>query len=511
MVVENIGRVSLVSRLSYKTLSNNELEWIFKDTNLGIKIPLMKHQNISIAFASERDRILLLHGVGTGKTLCALGILKLWYCKKILVVCPSSAFGSWRRDLRYNTDFSYQFIIGSGRNRKRMLKKEKEVNVITYAGLKTVYAKLQRKNPKRKGWEIQDDLFIHDFDCIILDEVHKVKNHESLQSRICYELSKRAKYVIGMTGTLIDDSYLELFNIVRTTDLGKSLGTNFFAYRYRYFDKKICGSRWGRKWVEWELKPGCEQEILDKISGVSISFSREECFDLPPLQKIFRFITPSQQFRDIQECIIKNNRLNLPGMANVGNKIKAKAHVLRELPSGFFYYGKDKQVYRLKKNPKVEALLDLLEDSSSKIIVFYQYTEEWNIISKALKKEKIPFCSAFGGQDEDDRESEKDRFQEDEKVRVLVSQDTVASEGYDAFAANVVVFFSPLSSPKMIKQCTGRAYRKGQKRKVLVVTFVMEDSIEERVIVNRSERFNLVRETMDYIKDFHKGREEENV
>lgn len=496
----------MLNNFDYKKLTKEELQYLFSDIDFLLE-PL-RHQSISLAFGVKRDRVSFLHDVGTGKTLCALYLAKLWGCKKILVIAPSSAFGSWRRDLRYNTDFSYQFIVGSGRSRKRVLKKEKDVNVITYAGLKTVYAKLQRKNSKRKVWEIQHDSFIHDFDCIIVDEEHKVKNHESLQSRICYELSKRAKHAIGMTGTLLDDSYLELFNIYRVIDLGTSLGTNFFAYRYRYFDKKICGSRYGRKWIEWELKPGCEQEILDRISGVSISFSREECFDLPPLQKIFRFITPSQQFLDIQETIINNNRLNLPGMVEVGSKIKAKAHVLRELPSGFFYYGKDKSVYRLKKNPKVEALLDLLEDSNSKIVVFYWYREERDIISKALKKEKIPFCSAFGGQDETDREREIDEFQKNKNVRVLVSQDIVANEGYDAFAANVILFFSPLSSPKMIKQCIGRAYRKGQKRKVLVVTFVLEDSFEERIIVQRSERFNLVKEAEAYIRDFHKGKEE---
>ena len=494
----------------YKSLTKKELQHIFSE--VAFPLQPMNHQYISLAFAYNLNRTSFLHDVGTGKTLCALYLAKLWGCKKILVVAPSSAFGSWRRDLRYNTDFSYQFVVGSGRDRKRILKKEKDVNVITYAGLKTVYAKLQKKErSKGKSWVIQDNLFLHNFDCVILDEVHKCKTYDALQSKICYELSKKAKYVIGMTGTLIDNSYLELFNIYRVIDLGASLGTNFFAYRYRFFDKKICGSRWGRKWVEWELKPDCEQEILDKISGISISFSREECFDLPPLQKIFKFITPSQQFRDIQECIIENNRLNLPGMDNVGNKIKAKAHILRELPSGFFYYGKDKQVYSLKKNPKVKALLDLLEDSNSKILVFYSYAEERNILSKALKKEKILFCSAFGGQDEDVREREKEEFQKNKNVRVMLCQKTVASEGFDGFAANVVIFFSPLSSPKVIKQCIGRAYRKGQKRKVLVVTFVMEDSMEERVIVNRSERFNLVRETMAYIEDFHRNSDVEQV
>jgi len=490
----------MVDNFEYKSLSNEELNYVFQGADFLLKP--MRHQYISLAFAATRERVAFLHGVGTGKTLCALYSLKLWDCKKTLVICPSSAFGSWRRDLENHTNFSFGFLTGSGRDRRRVLKKDKDIFVINYEGLKVLYSKLL----KGEGWQIQDDSFIHDFDCIILDEVHKVKNYESLQSRICYELSKRAKHLVGLTGTPIDRTYLELFNIFRVIDLGKSLGTNFFAYRFRHFDKRIAGNRW-RHWTEWDLKRDHEQEILDRISDTTLSFSREECFELPPLQEIVKYIHPSKRFLELQKDIISNKVLKSKDKeVLIENCIKAKAHVLRELPSGFFYYGKDREVYRMKKSPKVETLLDLLEDTHSKVIVFYWYIEERKIISEALKKAGITFCSSHF-----DRENQIRKFSEDEDVKVLLSQSTAGGEGFDAYAANVVVYFSPLSSPKMRKQCTGRAYRKGQTKKVLVVDFVVEHSIEERVVDNRGERFNLVKEAMVHIRDFHKSLEDEGV
>jgi SNF2 family DNA or RNA helicase len=63
----------------------------------------------------------------------------------------------------------------------------------------------------------------------------------------------------------------------------------------------------------------------------------------------------------------------------------------------------------------------------------------------------------------------------------------------------------------MRKQCIGRIYRKGQEKKCLVVDFVMGDSLDQRVIERRSERFDLVRVAMEYIKDFHKSTEEVEV
>lgn len=488
----------------FKSLTDAELGEIFADVNFSLKP--MRHQYISLAFGMGKKRVSFLHDVGTGKTLCALYLSMLWRCGKTLVVAPASSFSSWRRDLRYHTEFSYSFIKGSGKERKKELKNEKDVHVITYEGLKTVYAKLV----KGQGWIVQPDSFIHNFDNIIFDEDHKCANHESLQSTICYELSKRAEYAIGMTGTPIDKSYLELFNIYRVIDLGQSLGRNFFAYRFAHFDKRICGNKWGqgREWVEWDLKAGHEEEILDKISGVTISFSREECFDLPPLQKIFKFVHPSKQFLQFQQDIIEKKKLFLPdGTILKKGKIKAIAFALRELPSGFFYYGDDKKTCVLKKNSKVEALLDLLDDSSSKIICFYTFVEERNILIRALKKAKVSYCEAYGGQNATEREIEITRFSKSLNARILVSQISVANSGYDAFVANVIVFFSPLSSPKLIKQCIGRAYRKGQEQSVLVITIVMEDSIEERVIVNRGERFDFVKETMSYIRDFHSEKE----
>ena len=485
----------MVDDFDYKALSDVELQEIFQGIDFCLKP--MRHQYVSLAFGTSRDRVSYWHDVGTGKTLCALYLAKLWGCKRTLVVCPHSAFSSWRRDLRDNTDFSYSFIVGSGRERKRQLKKVKDVHIITYTGLKTVYAKLI----KGEGWVIQDDLFIHDFDNIILDEDHKCKNYVALQSKICYKLSKRAKHCLGMTGTLHDGSFLDLFNIYRVIDLGKSLGTNFFAHRFRYFDKVVHNTRSGRQWTEWELKLGAEQEILDRLSDSTLCYEREECFELPPIQEDIRYIPATKQFLDFQKNVIQNKPLKVSGSEIViTKKIKAKAHVLRELPSGFFYYGDDKIVYRLKKNPKLEALIDLLEDTSSKVVVFYHYVEERNIIEQGLKKAKISYCSTADNLDE-----AIERFSKDSSVKALLAQTTTASEGFDAFVATVAVFFSPLGSPKLRKQCIGRIRRKGQEKSCLAIDFVLENSLEEKVIQNRGPRFNFVKESMDYIRDFHKS------
>jgi len=478
-----------MSKFDYKQLTKNELEEMFVD--FPFQIPPMRHQMISIAFAAEHDRVAFFHGVGTGKTLTSLWTSQLWENKKILVVCPSSAFSAWERDISKYTNYTFELLTGSGKSRKAKLKKKKDIFIINYEGLKTIYASLT----KGMGWRIDFKLFIHNFDCIILDEVHKCKSYNSLQSKICFHLSKIAKNVMGLTGTAVDNSLLEVFNIYKVIDLGKTLGTNFFYYRMNYF--KPAG-------FDWKLKSGAEEKILEKMSKSTLSFDREECFDLPEIQEIVRTIEPPKEFITLQNKVILGDEIEVNGDIIDTEGIEVRAHLLRELSGGFLYYKVDeeKKVYRLKKNAKIEALIDLLDDTSGKVIIFYLFTEEGKMIQEALRKQKYKFISIQGGQKTSDRTKQVKKFQEDSSVKCAVVQQSAGAEGWDGSIANVAIFFTGVSSPKTRKQTVGRIHRKGQTNSCLVIDLVLKNSIDKRVLKNRSVRFNFVKEVMSYIQEF---------
>jgi hypothetical protein len=110
-----------MSTFDYKKLTREELDAFFVD--FPFQIEPMLHQMISMAFGAYHDRVMFLHGVGTGKTLTSLWTSELWGCKKILVVCPSSAFSAWERDISQYTDCTFEFLVGSGRIEKQSLRK----------------------------------------------------------------------------------------------------------------------------------------------------------------------------------------------------------------------------------------------------------------------------------------------------------------------------------------------------------------------------------------------------
>lgn len=492
----------MMNCFNWKSLTDKELDYIFRD--ISFKINPRRHQLISTAFAIDNEvpRIMFQHGVGTGKTLCSLFTAQLWKCKKILVVCPSSAFCAWEKGIPLGTDYSYTFLVGTKKERLTALKEKHDLYIINYEGLKSIYCKLIRVSKDYKEWRINSS-FLDKFDGIILDEAHHCNDYRALQTRLCYELSKRAKYVIGMTGTIVDKSMLELFNIYKVVDLGASLGLNFFLYRGAYFNRTSFELRNGRMVHEWKLKKGMKEKILKLVSDNTISFDLDECADLPDLQEMEISVKPTKEFLDLQDKIIKGSSFDIQGVEIGNSQDKAKANWLRELSGGFLYYDIEDQrkAYHLKKNPKLEALLDLIKGTTSKILVFYWYMEEKKLIERMLKKSKIDFVSVHGNQDSVERKEEIKNFTNDSRIQIMTAQ-TRISEGYDAFAANIVVFYLPLGSPKMRKQCIGRIYRDGQTRKCLVYDLVLENSVDGGIIADRSERFSLVESVRKYMQGY---------
>jgi len=480
----------------YKSLTDEDLRYIFKD--FLFKLPPRWHQLVSLAFATKHSRVVFLHGVGTGKTLCSLFAAQLWRCKKILVVCPSSAFGAWERDIPLGTNYSYTLLVGTKKERLAALKKNYDVYLINYEGLKSIYCRLV----KGKGW-VLNSTFPDKFDCIIIDEAHRVNNYKALQTQICYELSRRAKYVVGMTGTAVDKSMLELFNMYKVVDLGESLGVSFFSYRRTYFYSTVFKLRNGREVRDWKLKEGYDTLILKRISGNTISFNREECVDLPELQEMEISVKPSKEFCNLRDQIVKERFINIKDRFIDNSDIKIKANLLRELSGGFLYYkdGDKNKSYCLKENPKLEVLLDLIVDSDSKILVFYWYTEERSLIERMLRKNKIGFASIYGSQDFEERKKEVEKFTNDFDTQVMIAQSRI-SEGYDASTAGIAVFYLPLGSPRMRTQCIGRMYRSGQTKKCLAIDLVLKGSIDEKIIEDRGERFSLVNSVRRYMQGY---------
>jgi len=320
---------------SYKSYTQEDCDRIFTSVNFPITPRL--HQYQSLIHASNKNHVALFHGVGSGKTITALYISRLWRAKKTLVVTPISGFSAFVRDIKQATNRTYIIVEGTAKQRAKCLKKDVDIYIINYEGLRTLYM--------RDG-QVVPELMTHDFDVIIYDEIHRCGNYSTQQTQICAALSILADKTIGLSGTPIKNSRMELFSIFNVLDSGDTFGDNFFKFRDAFFYKYDK--------FNWELKTGAKEKINQLIAPNTTSYSLKECVDIPKQIKVPIILKQSKEqikaidlaYDDIYQRIVAGELQ--------GDNVLVLAQKLRQISGGFLKTSDD--LIHIKNNPKLRAV-----------------------------------------------------------------------------------------------------------------------------------------------------------
>ena len=137
--------------------------------------------------------------------------------------------------------------------------------------------------------------------------------------------------------------------------------------------------------------------------------------------------------------------------------------------SGGAVYTDDREVVEFDVSTRLNALIEVIEETEHKVIVFVPYRHTIQLVSQHLAKEGITSEIINGDVSARERGEIFSRFQTSENPRVLVIQPQSASHGVTLTQANTVVFWSPVMSVETYLQCIARIDRVGQKNKMTVV------------------------------------------
>jgi len=121
----------------------------------------------------------------------------------------------------------------------------------------------------KKRTSVPADLFV--WDELSLAKGHSTKAVNSIRPYLKQHFPRR----IGLTGTPIPNSYLDLFAQVRLLDDGERLGVSFTAYRDRWF---MQADYMG---YSYKLRPGAKEEIDRKIADLALVMLSEDYLDVP--------------------------------------------------------------------------------------------------------------------------------------------------------------------------------------------------------------------------------------
>jgi SNF2 family DNA or RNA helicase len=153
-------------------------------------------------------------------------------------------------------------------------------------------------------------------------------------------------------------------------------------------------------------------------------------------------------------------------------------------------YSEDKEVVEFDATPRMNLLLEILEETDRKVIIFAMFRSSIDIIHGFLNKHGHATEIIDGRVTASKRGDIISRFQFKQDPRVLVMQPQATAHGITLTAADTVVFFGPLMSVELYTQAIARADRKGQSAEKVTVIHIQSSPIEEKMFKAMDARVN---------------------
>lgn len=410
---------------------------------------LYRHQELALNYMRANDNFGLFMEQGLGKTICTLvRIGELAFQEKCvnncLIICPKPVIGSWLRDIpTVNKAYGYEL--------------ENVLEVTNYEQLLTKSGKI---NYMSKEW-----------DMIVLDESHYIKNRTTKRTKACLELSLTAKYRNILTGTPIGNGKLEniysQFTFLQPIKNKQWVHSEIFG-TWKDFTTKYCFlNQWYQPYRYKNI-----DKLQDIINRHSYRVLKKDCLDLPEKLPDQVYDIELKEKKLYSELLKESTIEEFDVLADNGLSRLAK---LRQVSSGFV--NTPTGMVDLKTE-KLKVLKELLEDFDKKLVIFYQFQRSMDNISELLNKLGIKFEYLNGKQKD---KSIWKKFQSDESVQVILCQYESASAGIDLFASDTILYYEPTLSSELLEQSRDRIHRIGQSEKCSYIFFITKGTVEEKI------------------------------
>jgi len=401
--------------------------------------------------------------MGLGKTHQAMGLLaavadiQKERCH-FLVVCPTSVIYHWEEKLQI---YLPHLKVCTFHGAKRSLNAFHE----DYDILLTSYG----------IWRNESLLLCQvQFEIAIFDEIQAAKNQASrLHTSL---LNVKARVKIGMTGTPIENSLIELkalFDIILPHYFPNK--TEYRKYFIKPIERKQNKER--KKLLSRIVKPFVLRRMkVDVLTDLPEKTEEIIHCELSLDQKLL--------YNDILEKVRKGIFYELadPSATVPYIHIFSALTKLKQIcnhPATFF---KNPEEYERYASGKWDLFVELLGEalgSGQKVVVFSQYLAMLDIFEKYLTKNRIQYASIRGATAK--RREQIRKFNDNPRCEVFVGSLHAAGLGIDLTAGSVVIHYDRWWNSARENQATDRVHRIGQVRGVQVFKFVTKGTFEERI------------------------------
>ena len=427
---------------------NNLPSPIKRDYNYPGLYKPFDHQRVTSEFLSINHRAFCFNEAGTGKTSSVIWaadyLMSQKIIKRVLVICPLSImYSAWQADI-LNTAMHRSVAVAHGPATKRtkVIQGPYEFVIINYDGVAIV----------------KDDIIKGGFDLIVIDEANAYKSPSTSRWKTLAKLLKPETRLWMMTGTPASQSPVDAYGLAKLV-----CPQNVPKFSMAWRDKVM----YQVTRFKWVPKPNAKNDVFKALQP-AIRFAKDECLDLPDVLYTTREVPLTPQVQKYYKMLKDQMMIEAAGAQISAVNAAAGLNKLLQISGGAVYTDK-KEVIEFDVQPRLTALMEVIDETEHKVIIFVPYRHTIELVSRYLTDHHISNQVIQGDVSATQRANIINQFQSMEEPRVLVIQPQSASHGVTLTAANTVVFWSPVMSVETYLQCIARMDRVGQVNKMTVV------------------------------------------
>lgn len=394
---------------------------------------LFDYQEKALALTSDKDNSAFYYDMGLGKTFIGSERLRLYGERVNIVVCQKSKIKDWCEHFKeHYTDYAVFDLTN---------KKDMQAFMI-YPIYKCIgiinYELAYRREELRQ---------LKDF-TMMLDESSMIKNETAKRTK--FILSLKPSHTILLSGTPTDGKYEFLYSQLRL--LGWKITKTAYYNRYIKTELRSYGGPMFRVVTGYKNV----SELKAKLKEYGAVFAKaEEVIKLPEKKFIKEYSTVSSDYKKfMKDRVIKIDDKELTGDSTLSKRLYA-----RMLCSA---YSKD----------KIARLIDLVNSTSDRVIIFYNFNTELEVLRKVLFDRPI---SIVNGQVKNLKEYENN----DNSVTLIQYQ--AGAMGLNLQKANRIIYFSLPERSELFEQSKARICRIGQEKQCYYHIMMCHKSVEEKI------------------------------
>mgnify|MGYP003118277603 FL=1 len=470
-----------------------------KNMNYKFRMKPYKHQLTALEKSWNKETYAYFMEMGTGKTKVLIDNMSMLYDKgKVdgaLIIAPKGVVGTW-----YNQELpthlpkhieNVTVLWQSNITKKQEEKLESlfEIETALHILIMNVEALSTDKGVKFAAKFLNSHKVL-----MAIDESTTIKTPTAKRTKNIVDLGTKAKYRRIMTGSPVTKNPLDLFTQCEFLDTWLLNFTSYYAFRNRYAEMKTLHMH-GR---QIQVVNGFKNlgELSDKLKNFSYRVLKEDCLDLPDKIYMKRNITLTPDQFKIYKQMKDQAIAMLNGKVTSTVNVLTQLMRLQQITCGHFTA--DDGSTQAIKNNRITELMDVLEETEGKAIIWAHYQYDIHAIIKNIVKEYGPgsVVDYYGLTPQDERQPNIKKFQDDPRCRFMVGTPSTGGYGITLTAANTVIYYSNGYDLEKRLQSEDRAHRIGQKKSVTYVDLICEETVDEKIVKALRKKINIASEVL---------------